>query len=193
MDRDVTYSSTSSLSRDGSPFLTVSKRFFWLVMLLFHVGAIRSAWSALTGSSGTPDWALGGMRLSILVASAAFFALKMVDVAALRLKSGWRPLVASIVVVALLHVNVLDRAVESDSPYTPAPLAAMALVGALVESSTLRRGLVRLSTRILGDDSGVRRVTPPPGFASHHVDRASVPYPFTLFCGLLLPRPPPAA
>lgn len=193
MDKDVTHPSTPSTARDGSPFLTASKRLFWLVMLLFHVGAIRSAWTALVDSSVTPDWALGGMRLAILLASAAFFALKMADISALRLTSGWRPLVASIVVVALLHGNVLDRAVESDSPHAPAPLAAMALVGALVESSTLRRGLVRLSARLLGDDSTVRRSTPPSIFAARRTARERIPHQLMLISGLLLPRPPPVA
>lgn len=193
MDANVTHASTTSTPHDPSPFLTAPKRLFWLVMLLFHVGAIRSAWTALTDPSVTPDWALGGIRLTVLIASAAFFALKIADVAALRLKSGWRPLVASIVVVALLHINVLDRAVESDSPYSPAPIAAMAIVGALVESSTLRRGLVRLSARILADDQTVRRITPPSIFASRHADRAKVPYLLMLVSGWLLPRPPPTA
>jgi hypothetical protein len=172
--------------------LRASKRLFWVLMLFFHVGAIRTAWSALFDAGVGADWALGGLRLVVLLASAAFFALKVADVRALRLKSGWRPLIASAVVVGLLHVNVLDRVVESDSPYSPAPIAAMAVVGALVESSTLRRGLIRLSARLLADDLIGRRPTPHSILASRHCDRARIPYQWVSVSGLLLPRPPPA-
>lgn len=190
---DVTQLSTTSGSQDGSPILRASKRLFWLVMLLFHVGAIRAAWSGLFDPTAAPDWALGGIRLAVLIASAAFFALKIADVAALRLKSGWKPLVASIVVVALLHVNVLERAVESDSPYSPAPIAAMAIVGALVESSTLRRGLVRLSARLFRDESVRCRSAVPSILASRRTARERIPYQLMSISGLLLPRPPPVA
>lgn len=175
-----------------SRLLTAGKRIFWAVMLFAHLGGIRSAWVSLFDSAASPDWAMGGLRLVVLAASAVFFALKIADLPVLRLKPGWRPFVASCVVVALMHVNVIEHAANGDSPYSPAPMAAMALVGALVESSTLRRAVLRLSTQLLSEDPRVRRIATPSVFAARHADESRAPYQLMLISGLLLPRPPPA-
>ena len=137
--------------------LGVLSLMFWALMLVLHLGAIRAAWSGLAGDPATADWAMGGLRLVILLASATLFALKMADVAWLRLRPGWRPLIASVVVVALLHVNVLHRAVERDATYAPAPVAAITLIGAFVESSTMRRGVFRLARAAIGELRSQRR------------------------------------
>ena len=188
----VTAQSNSTASDRVTRLLPQGRRLFWLVMLLFHFGAIRAAWSALFGDSTQADWAIGGLRLFVLVASAAFFTLKMADVACLRLRPGWRSLIASLVVVALLHVNVLDRAAASDSPYAPAPVVVLALVGALVESSTLRRGLLRFVHLALGEQDQDSRARSLSLFRVLHVREPRTPFQIMLVSGLLLPRPPPS-
>ena len=192
MDTDVVAQSEKSSPFSATALLLQSKRLFWLVMLLFHVGAIRAAWTNLTGDTVAIDWAVGGLRLVVLVASAAFFALKIADVACLRLKPGWRPLIASVVVAALLHVNVLHRAVESDSPYSPAPVAALAVVGTLLESLTLRRGLLRVVRIAFGGDGGITPATSKSCFYSLQLRELRTPLQIMLVTELLLPRPPPS-
>ncbi|MEK7732140.1 MAG: hypothetical protein AAB363_09830, partial [Planctomycetota bacterium] len=94
-------------------------------MLVFHVGAIRSAWFALDGLSDDAEWLSSGFRFLALIGSAVFFALKIADVSWLRLKPGWRSAISSLVIVALLHVSVVDRAVEGELSYSPVHLGVV--------------------------------------------------------------------
>lgn len=178
-----------SPSHRTAALLVEGRRLFWLVMLLLHLPAIRSAWGVLADGA-VADWAMGGLRLTVLLASAAFFALKIADVAYLRLNSGWRPLIASVVIIGLLHVNVLRRTVESDSPYSTAPIAALAVVGTIVESATLRRSLLRVVRIALGNTNTVNPCAAR-RFVAVNTEETPSPLLTLLASGLLLPRPPP--
>ena len=168
------------------------KRAFWLFMLVFHVGAIRSAWSAFEGISGDAEWLSSGFRFLALLGSAVFFALKIADVTWLRLKPGWRSAVSSLVIVALLHVNVVDRAAAGEPISPPTPLSAILFVAVLIDGEAVRRRGARLW------NLAVRAVVDPPRSLSPRSYRHDALWPAELIpprawlvSGLLSPRPPP--
>ncbi len=117
---------------------------FWAVLLLAHLGALRSEWEALAAISGLNGWGTSVLRSLALFASAAFFVLKIADVRWLRLQPGWRSVVASLVVIGLLHLNVLERVTRTDLSNGPAPLGIVLFVATLIESDRLRRALRRI-------------------------------------------------
>lgn len=120
------------------------KRVFWVFILVLHVGAIRSTWFILDGMSGNADRLSSGFRFLALIGSAIFFALKIADVSWLRLRPGWRSFISSLVIVALLHVNVVDRATKGELSYSPTQLGIVLCVGTLVEFDGLRRAMLRV-------------------------------------------------
>ena len=114
-------------------------RLFWLSMFLVHAAALPALWSA---SGGEADFAVRlslWSRLVALTASAGFFALKIIDVSWLRLKPGWRSGVAAVVVIALVHVGVVDRAVSGDLQYDSVHLGVVFFVGAWWQAETIKR------------------------------------------------------
>jgi len=168
------------------------KRAFWLFILVFHVGAIRSAWFVLAGMSSDADWLSSGFRFLALIGSAVFFALKIADVSWLRLRPGWRSTVSSLVIVALLHVSVVNRAVEGELSYSPVHLGVVFFVGSLVEFDGLRRTMLRIRGLI------VRRLVAlslPPASIAHSHRRTSLntlrPPRWLVTTGVLAPRAPP--
>lgn len=112
-------------------------------MIYGHASAALSAWkdclAAPTGSGGST-----ALRAVVLSAAVLFFGLKLFDVAWLRIQRGWRPLVASIAIVAVLHLNVVQRAVGGDADYSPLHFGAVLVLGAAVESELILRGYRRL-------------------------------------------------
>jgi hypothetical protein len=174
--------------------LSTIKRAFWFFLLVFHIGAIRSAWSALDGPSGDPQWLSNGFRFLALIGSAVFFALKIADVSWLRLKPGWRSAVSSLVIVALLHVNVVDRATEGELSYSPAHLGVVFFVGTLVEFDGLRRAMLRVRGLIAHRVVGVQ-----PSLSSctyfhrrTYIDTLGPPR-WLVSTGVLAPRAPPVS
>jgi hypothetical protein len=120
------------------------KRAFWVFILVLHVGAIRSTWFVLDGMSDNAEWLSSWFRFLALIGSAVFFALKIADVSWLRLRPGWRSFISSLVIIALLHVNVLDRATKGELSYSPTHLGIVLCVGTLVEFDGLRRAMLRV-------------------------------------------------
>lgn len=124
----------------------VACRLFWLAMLLVHAGAIASVGQSLFAQGLPSDLSALALRGFILLASALFFALKLVDVSWLRLKPGWRSSIASLVIVGLLHVGVIQRATEHALWDTPAEFVAVLSVAAVLGASRVSR---RWSSRAL--------------------------------------------
>jgi hypothetical protein len=104
-----------------------------------HLGALWARGEALGAVSVHDGWGTSLLRALALAASATFFFLKVVDVRWLRLRPGWRPIVASLVVIGLLHFNVLERVTRTDLSSGPAPLGIVLFAGTLLESDRLRR------------------------------------------------------
>ncbi|MBI4719154.1 MAG: hypothetical protein HY763_15240 [Planctomycetes bacterium] len=132
--------SVHSEAGPGISVLTASAwRGFWGLMIYGHAGAALSAWTdCLAAPAG-----LGGsaaLRAVVLSAAVLFFGLKLLDVAWLRIQRGRRPLVAAIAIVAVLHVNVVQRAVGGDAEYSPLQFGAVLVLGAAVESELILRG-----------------------------------------------------
>lgn len=175
----------------SSSLPSVTRRLFWLCMLLAHVGGVRSALMSLFQPVPGVDWGLGLARMLILVASTIFFVLKIADVACLRLKPGWRTWVMSTVVIALLHVQVMNRATGVDLDVSRSAPVAILVLGGLLDSQTLRRILRRLL-------SVFRRMEKPGIFAlnireyaRHWMIESVPPNKVHFVVGLLTPRPPP--
>jgi len=121
----------------------IARRLFWATLLLTHLGALRSEWNALAALSGDGGWGTSILRSLALFASATFFVLKIADVRWLRLQPGWRSVVASLVVIGLLHLNVLERVTRTELSNGPAPLGIVLFVATLIESDRVRRALRR--------------------------------------------------
>ncbi len=174
--------------------LAIVKRAFWLGMLVLHLGAIRSAAPTVFASAGVASPPDGGLRLFALSIAAIFFALKFADVPWLRLKRGWRSAIASLVIVALLHVNAVQRLAAGERMSSPTPLSAVLFAAVLVDVGAVRRqglhlwnAVVRVST-----DRARRR-----GRRSYPWNaawpEAAIPPHSWLARTLLTPRPPPLA
>ena len=168
-------------------------RLFWLFMLVIHVGAVRSAVSSLVQPGVENDRAIGLGRLLILSASAAFFVLKVVGVSWLRLKPGWRSWLASGLVVALLHVQVMKRASDGALDLAPTSTVAVLVFGTILESQILFRGWRRLlKAWVRWKELSSRVIVQAWAFARFlFYDDYLPPRPHIL-ANLVCPRPPPA-
>lgn len=118
---------------------------FWCAVLVLHAAAIP----ALIGSVGSGAdleatiWMI--VRLVGLLISAIFFVLKIVDVPWLRLKPGWRSAATAVIICGLLHVGVVERAMEGESPLSPAAHPGVVLfVAAAWRIDAVCHGLRRL-------------------------------------------------
>ncbi len=110
------------------------RRVLWLLMGLGHLPGLFDAWRHVV-AVGLDSAALGsciGLTLTTL-----FIALKVRDVAFLRLREGRRTLVAACLVVALLHVDVVRPQAESSVLPDIAALATMAWITGV--PTTIRR------------------------------------------------------
>lgn len=101
------------------------RRVLWLLVGIGHLPGLFEAWQHVV-VVGLDSAALGsciGLTLTTL-----FIALKVRDVAFLRLREGRRTLVAACLVVALLHVDVVRPNAESSVLPDVAALATMAWI-----------------------------------------------------------------
>jgi hypothetical protein len=121
-----------------------ARRLFWTALLVMHLSALRSEWEALAPASGNQGWGTSLLRTLALAASAVFFFLKVADVRWLRLHPDRRSIVASLVVIGLLHLNVLERITRTDLSRGPAPLGIVLFAGTVFESDLFRRAMSRI-------------------------------------------------
>ncbi len=85
------------------------RRLFWGVMFVGHLPALLEALV----------WADASLtRALLLTCSQSFFALKFLDVPWLRIRGGWRPGMALLVGIVLLHARVIQSSLHHslDSP-----------------------------------------------------------------------------
>lgn len=108
-------------------------RSFWCVMLGLHLSALPAAFSALTGAWGGAETVALVFRVLLLTFSSLFFVLKIIDVPWLRVLPGWRSTIASVVVVAFLHVSVINRVQGGDVARPGAHLGVGLVLGLLAE------------------------------------------------------------
>lgn len=109
------------------------RRLFWIGMVLLHSVGLYLAWGRF-GDNGSASIEVIGLSLSL-----AFFVLKVVDVRFLRLNPGWRSFVAASVIVALLHVNVLNRIADNGALAPVADISWAQVVGAALVVELARR------------------------------------------------------
>jgi hypothetical protein len=94
-------------------------------MALMHAPSFLVSWGAVLGGEGS----IGLLAQCIgLTASMIFFVLKVCDIAVLRWRTDWRSCVALALVIAVMHLGVL----ESDAPIAMwlecSPLVSLALL-----------------------------------------------------------------
>lgn len=144
----MTRNSTSQIhtSTDNAPGASLARRLFWFALLLMHGAAVPSLLQILRQGGEFATVLPVGARVAAMTFSAAFFALKVLDVRWLRLCPGWRSVVAAIVVVALLHVGVIDRAIGGEFSLDPAHLGLVFFLGSLGHTDLL----ARLANHVLG-------------------------------------------
>ena len=178
--------------RHGAFALRTVRQGFWLALLLLHFGGIRAAWHALNSDMTLAEGLSSALRLLLLLGSSVFFALKVADVPRLRLKAGWRPFVAAMVVVGFLHINVLHRAVNDELTYTPAQLGVVLVAGAVVEMEIVRRIVLELVVRLGRQPKLAVDGHGAGGFRRRNRCLDTIRPPLLLLtAGLFLPRPPP--
>lgn len=162
------------------------RRAFWSVLLLLHVVGLKSAVTSLS-LGGAEVW----LRFAALTLSMLFFALKIADVACLRLNSNWTSTVAAVVAVCLIHTNVLRQA--TDGGFDPVPATAAVVISAAVAAGMtervrrhISRALARVAELLAHGASLLRLVFW--GLAEH----ADIPRPGLLQVHCISLRAPPA-
>lgn len=160
------------------------RRLLWLLLGLGHLPGLFAAWASLS-VGGLESEAFGHTLL--LTVTTVFFALKVCDVAFLRLCPGRRTLVAACLVVALLHVDLVRPNSESSAIPDLTALAATAWIAGT--QVTVRRILARSFARIRSIEKD--EVQPNP-FAETVWFDAVGPHCWVLALTLFLLRAPPA-
>jgi len=117
--------------RDSGRQSVGARRVFWLGLLALHAAALPSIWGALKLPADASDHVALTLRLVAMSGSTLFFLLKILDVPALRFCPGWRSAVAAIVVVAVLHVGVVDRAITGEFETNPLHVKFVFFMGSL--------------------------------------------------------------
>lgn len=138
------YSSIAFDVRKPSALLPLLCRLFWVLLLVLHVSPLVGVLRAIFAFDSTENVAAALWRAGLLGASAAFFLLKVVDVSWLHLGPSWRARVSATIVVALLHVGVMDRAVSGTDDISSAPIAVMLGASGAACLSGPRRWLRRI-------------------------------------------------
>jgi hypothetical protein len=121
--------------------LYFAQRSFWALMVAVHAGAFPAAWAAVLAPEApvarfAPVFRMIGLGLAAIICG-----LKTMDVPWLRLKPGWRSAISTTLVIALLHVSVIERVESGEIAFTPAHLGVFLVAGAVAESQTMRRML----------------------------------------------------
>lgn len=167
-------------------------RAFWALMLVIHFGALRAVDAVLSGAGAATD-EQSALQIIALVSAAWFCLLKTFDVPWLRGNPGWRPKVASAVIVALLHVSVIERAASRDSAFSPAHLGVFLIGVTVAKRRVVARWLRRVrSCTVARSTSSSRHARHPEPFGMAWV-RAFEPILVYLRAGPLGLRAPPTS
>ncbi|MEK6675493.1 MAG: hypothetical protein AABZ47_07545 [Planctomycetota bacterium] len=144
------FKSQSKKAKKQPKSRSVLGRVFWAALLILHLAALPASWSSFGIAWSAKDWGTPAIRTAGLLLTAAFFILKVLDVAWLRLMPGWRSGVAAVTVVALIHVNVLESGGVERLPNHCMGLVATCLVGAALEQNPRGRNLLEeIQRRVL--------------------------------------------
>lgn len=131
------------------------RRAFWGGLLALHAAPVAASWNAAWIAD--VDAAVAAqIRLAMLLGSIAFFILKVMDVPWLRLRPGRQSAAASLVVLALLHYGVIDRAAGLGIAYGPEHLGIVLFLGGAVSTDagrTLLRQCDRCRHAVIGTNT----------------------------------------
>jgi hypothetical protein len=159
-------------------------------MLLLHGAAVPSLWAAVQNGGDAGTLLPLGVRIAAMAVSAAFFALKIFDVRCLRLNAGWRTFVAAVLVVAVLHVGVVDRALNGDFNLDPVNLGVVFCLGTLGYTEPLAHTL-RMVLGFLAPLC-MMRMQDKPRWSTRYTELVYRPYALAYVPSYTGPRAPPA-
>lgn len=167
-------------------------RVFWASLMLVHFSALRVV-DLLVSGVGPETKEQSALQAIALVAAAWFCLLKTIDIPWLRGNPGWRPKIAATIIVALLHVSVIERATGQDSAFSPAHLGVF-LIAVTVANGRVVADWMRRAARRAGSTSHVpTRPLPQPEPFGLAAAAAFEPLRLYLRAGPLGLRAPPLA
>ncbi len=109
----------SQSSREKAKGSSLAIRTLWAAILVMHLAAVPTVIGAVFFGQGDQQSIAAFTRLAGLLASAAFFVLKIIDLPCLRLKPGWRSTATALLIIGLLHLGVVERAIEGEVALSP--------------------------------------------------------------------------
>lgn len=124
--------------------MVLLRRGAWVLLLVLHALALPSLIHAASATTVVGQLSLLP-RIVGLALSAAFFTLKMLDVPWLRCTWDRQRIVAALLIVALLHTGVLDRALSGEDGVDPAHLPWLLASTVLVTALLVRRLMYALA------------------------------------------------
>lgn len=148
MNRPVTKS-----KHDALPEANGYWRLAWLLMLLLHLIPLAVRTIGAAPNEEADASVVSPLRAAFLFLSSAFFVLKIMDVPWLRFRTDGRATISWLVIVSVLHLGVLNRAIDEIGVPSDGSLQIVLFVGGAVAAATtlclLNRSAVGKSTRPL--------------------------------------------
>ena len=147
-------------------------RAFWAMMLLFHAPATLAALMSL----GTSESA-GLSQCLLLLTSNLFFIFELIFVSSLRLLKDRRCALVFMLIVALIHVGVLERGLPAPGVVDGArPVLFFALLGAMTTlAAVFARAVVQLILTFVADWRRSWMIRRRYAFAAAHVSSSRRP------------------
>ena len=160
------------------------RRIIWLAVALAHAPGLMAAWGHWLGGCFDPAELGGCITLSLAM---VFFALKIVDVSWLRLRTDRRSLVAMGLILALLHIDVIKPNVPlTNIPEYTTLMATTLLAAGLAREGRRQARVVRRASVSVGSTIPLLRSNDTVWFDVFR------PRCWVLACRLYLLRAPPA-
>jgi len=127
----------------------VMRRLFWIALLIAHFYALAFLVFEQLGGEESPT----GLRIASLSLAILFLALKVADIRCLRFSPGFRSVIASITLMAFLHVMAVERASNGAISAETSQTVILAFAGTTAAVDSLRVILKQVSRLIarLGD------------------------------------------
>lgn len=160
--------------------------------MLIHVGALRVV-DLLVSGAGPEVQGHSALQTGALVAAAWFCLLKTLDIPWLRGNPGWRPKIAATIILALLHLSVIERATGRESAFTPAHLGVFLIGATVAKRRVVAAWLRRVSRRVGSTCQRPARSMPKPEPFGLAAAAAFEPLRLYLRAGPLGLRAPPLA
>jgi hypothetical protein len=109
----------------------------WLGMLVVHAKPLVEESLNIFRATPMESQPFSAVRFLVLAVSSVFFLLKIVDVPWLRFRSDFRATVSWLIMISLLHLGVINRAVNEYSGPPDGGLEIVLFVGSAVAAASV--------------------------------------------------------